>query len=282
MAILTIARQLESGGRDLGQAIADRMGYELINRKRIFKEMRSVGDQWEEWARYFNERSPNVWERHDWSYQGFIALTHSHVLQHALRDRVVIMGREGNFLLKKVPYALRIRTEAPLPFRIERIRQREEISRETARWKLERVDEDIARSVYLVYGRDWADPAEYDHVFDMSRQPVEEVVAFVQEALLQKERFNTREARELLALSALAAGIKARLVIDPTFSIAQLEVAPKEEGLVEYGLTVQGIVYNRDDIKRVQEVVQKLAGKTPVELAIRYRIPPRLSSWQYK
>ncbi|MBI5583355.1 MAG: cytidylate kinase-like family protein [Deltaproteobacteria bacterium] len=282
MAILTIARQLESGGRDLGREIADRLGYELINRKMIFEEMRSVGDQWEEWARYFKERAPNVWERHDWSYQGFIALTHSHVLNHALKNRVVIMGREGNFLLKKVPYAFRIRTEAPMPFRIERLRQREEISRELARLKLEQVDEDMARSVYLVYGKDWADPEEYDHVFDMSRQPFEEIVAFVQEALLEKDRFHTPEARAILALRALAAGIKAKLVIEPTFSVAQLEVAPKEEGLVEYGLLVKGIVYNREDIQRIEEVVQRMAGRTPVEFEIRYRIPPRLSNWQYK
>lgn len=282
MAILTVARQLESGGRDLGREIADRMGYELINRRRIFEEMRSVGEQWEEWARYFKEQAPNVWERHDWSYQGFIALTHSYVLSHALRDKVVIMGREGNFLLKKIPYALRIRTEAPLPYRIERVLRRESISREMAQSMLEKVDDDMARSVYLVYGKDWADPAEYDHVFDMSRQPFEEVVAIVQEALLKKERFYTKEAREILQLRALAARIKAELVVDPTFSISKLDVTPKEEGLVEYGLVVQGIVYNREDIKRIQEEAQKLAKGTPIEVDINYRIPPRLSHWQYK
>ncbi len=282
MAILTVARQLESGGRDLGREIADRMGYKLINRKTIFEEMQSVGDQWEEWARYFKEQAPNVWERHDWSYQGFIALTHSYVLNHALQNNVVIMGREGNFLLKRVPYALRIRTEAPLPFRIERVLRREEISREMAQWMLEKVDDDIARSVYLVYGKDWADPAEYDHVFDMSSRPFEEVVAFVQEALSKKDKFYTQEVREILQLRALAAKIKAALVVDPTFSISKLDVTPKEEGLVEYGLIVQGIVYNREDIKRIQETARKLAGETPVEVEVTYRMSPRLSQWQYK
>jgi cytidylate kinase len=282
MAILTIARQLESGGRDLGREVANRMGYELINRKRIFEEMRSVGDQWEEWGRYFKERSPNVWERHDWSYQGFIALTHSYVLTHALKDRVVMMGREGNFLLKGVPYALRIRTEAPMPFRIERVLRQEGMSREMAQWMLEKVDDDMARSVYLVYGKDWADPVEYDQVFDMSSRPFEDVVAFVQEALSKKERLYTKEAREILQLRALAAKIKAELVVNPTYSILKLDVAPKEEGLVEYGLMVQGIVYNREDIKRIQEAAQKLAGGTPIEVEIRYRWSPRLSHWQYK
>lgn len=282
MAILTIGRQLESGGRDLGREVANRMGYELINRKKIFEEMQSVGDQWKEWVRYFNEHSPNVWERHDWPYQGFIALTHSYVLSHALQNNVVILGREGNFLLKGVPYALRIRTEAPLSFRIERVLRREDINREMAQWMLEKVDADIARSVYLVYGKDWADPAEYDHVFDMSSRPFEEIVAFVQEALSKKDRLYTNEAREILQLSALGAKIKAALVVDPTFSIAQLDVTPKEEGLVEYGLIVQGIVYDREDIKRIRETAQKLAGETPVEIEVHYRMSPRLSPWLYK
>lgn len=282
MAILTISRQLESGGRDIGQAVADRMGYEYINRKIFFDDMREAGKQWEEWARHFDERFPNVWERYDWSYRGFIALNQSYALQYALKDRVVLMGRDGNFLLKGIPYVLRIRIQAPMNFRIERVLDREGVSRETARWLFEKVDEEMARSIYLVYGKDWDDPAEYDKVFDRSPQDFDEVISFIQKALSEKDRFNTEEAKSILRLRALAAKIKAELVIDPTLSISVLEVEPKEKELVEYGLILQAIVYNRDDTNRIKAAAEKLAGAVPIECKIRFQSSPRFNFWQYK
>ena len=53
MAILTISRQLESGGKDLGRAVAKLLGYEYINRKKIFDDMGTAGSHWEEWAKTF-------------------------------------------------------------------------------------------------------------------------------------------------------------------------------------------------------------------------------------
>ncbi len=231
---------------------------------------------------HFDERFPNVWERYDWSYRGFIALNQSYLLQYALKDRVVLMARDGQFLLKGIPYALRVRTEAPMEFRVERVLQQEGLSREMARWMLEKVDNEMARAVYLVYGKNWDDRKEFDMVFDLSTQPLNKTVDAVRDALLEKDKLVTEEARKVLQLRALAAKIKAELVVDPTLSISKLDVTPKEEGLVEYGLIVRGIVYNREDIKRIQEAAQKLAGETPLEVELHSRWSPRLAQWQYK
>ena len=276
MAILTISRQLESGGKDLGQAVAKRLGYEYINRQKIFDAMRTAGSHWEEWARYFDERFPNVWERYDWSYQGFVALNQNYLLQYALKNRVVLMARDGHFLLKGIPYALRVRTEAPLEFRIERVIQQDEMSREMARWMLEKVDDEMARAVYLVYGKHWDDREEFDQVFDLSAQPLDEVVDTVQAALLEKDHSFTEEAEKVLQLRALAAKIMAEITIDPTFSLSKLDVKPKEEGLIEYGLRLNGIVYNREDIQRIKDAAQKLAGSVPIECEIQSRWSPRM------
>ena len=121
MAILTVARKFGSGGREIGRAVAELMDYQYIDRKRILEDMREAGRQWEERAKYYDENYPNIWERYEWSFRGFVALNQSYFLDYALKDKVVIVGRGGNFLLTGVPHTLRIRIVAPIEKRIEKV-----------------------------------------------------------------------------------------------------------------------------------------------------------------
>jgi hypothetical protein len=151
MSVLTIARQYGSGGKEIGEAVAASMGYDYVSRKRILDEMRKVGAHWEEHAKSFDEVEPGSWERYKWSFRGFVALSQYQILSHALQDNVVIMGRGGNFLLKGLPFVLRIRTVAPDARRIENImRWEEEASSENARYLMQKADEDMAGAVYLI------------------------------------------------------------------------------------------------------------------------------------
>ena len=166
MAILTIARKYGSGGREIGQAIAGQLNYDYIDRRRILDDMRAEGKQWEDRAKYFDENYPNLWERYDWSFRGFVALNQSYFLRYALKDKAVIMGRGGNFLLKGIPFVLGIRVIAPIEKRIEKVMEKEGVNSENAKWLIEKADHEIARAIYLIYGRDWDNPAEYEMVFN--------------------------------------------------------------------------------------------------------------------
>lgn len=277
MAILTISRQFGTGAEEIGQAIADTMGYEYIDRKRILEDMKQVGIQWEEKAKVFDEHYPNVWERYDWSYRGFVALTQSHILNHALKDNVVIIGRGGNSLLKGIMHHLGIRIEEPMEARVERVIEREGVNSENARWLIEKADREMAGSVYLIYGRRWDDPAEYDLFFDARLRSFEEIIRATKEALLAKDKCKTPRARNMLALRARAAAVKAAIATDPSFSIFILDVVPKEEGLLEYGFVLRAVVHNQEDKERLKEVGQKLAGDLPIECEIRYQWRSRFS-----
>jgi hypothetical protein len=258
------------------------LNYEYVDRKRILDDMRTEGKQWEERAKYFDENYPNIWERYDWSYRGFVALNQSYFLNYALRDKAVIMGRGVNFLLKGIPLAFRVRVVAPIEKRIERVMERDGVNSENARWLIEKADREMAGSIYLIYGKDWDNPAEYDVVFNTSIQPAEEIITSIKAALLEKEKYNTEKARKILQLRVLAAKIKAEITINPRFCISVLEVSPREEGLVEQGLTLHGIVHNQEDIKQIEEIAKKFAGDVPIEFHLQYRWYPRLGPWQFK
>jgi cytidylate kinase len=268
MAILTISREFGSGGRDIGSAVAEAMGYDYVDRKRILDDMKGEGKIWEDKAKQFDENYPDVWERSDWAFKGFVALNQSQFLQYAVKGNVVIIGRGGNFLLKQFPFVLKARVKAPLEKRVDRVMAREGINSENAQYLIEKADSEMSKAVYLIYGKDWDDADEYDFVFDTSKQDQNEIVSILKSALLEKDSHNTPEARQALELRALAEKIKAAVLTDPRFLISSFDVDPQEEGLAKYGFLVRGLVHKHEDVGQIEEIVKKLAGDMPVEFQV--------------
>lgn len=282
MAILTISRQYGSGGREVGRAIAKAMDYDYIDRQRIVEDMRAEGKLWKDKAEYFDENYPDIWERNDWAFRGFVALNQSHFLQHAVKGNAVIMGRGGNFLLKQFPFVLRVRIIAPVERRISNIMEREDTNSENARYLIDKVDSEMAKAVYLIYGRNMDDPKEYDMVFDTSQRSQDDIVTILRSALLEKDKYDTPATRQALKLRALAEKIKATILSDPRFMISTLDVDPKEEGMEKYGLRVRGIVHRREDLGLIEEIVRQMADNLPVEFEISFMAFPRFGRLRFK
>jgi cytidylate kinase len=282
MAILTISRRYGSGGRDIGHAVADLLHYEYVDRKRILEDIGKAGQAWGDFAKQYDEKQPSVYERYKWSFRGFVALNQAQILDYALQDNMVIMGRGGNFLLRGIPFAFRIHIKASMEDRIDWLVKREGIDSENARWLIEKVDKEMAGAVYLIYGSAWDDPKQYDRVFDTSTQKTEEIVTAIREEMLKRASSNTEKARQTLQLRALAAKVRARIAIEPTFPISALDVRPKEEGLIQYGIIVRGVVYNKRAMGPIQEAAKKICGEVPVEFELQYRWHPRLGEWHFK
>jgi len=266
MAILTISRQFGSGGRELGLAVSDELGYRYIDRAKILEDIRQAGEQWEKWSETLDEHSPTVWEKYDWSFRGFGALMQNAILREALKDNVVIMGRGGNFLLKDIPYALRIRVVAPMDERIDRIMARESVDKETAHWLSERTDRERSSLIHVLYGRDVNDPAEYDRVYDTGTSTLEEIVTLVTNALSEKDKFFTETAQKLLLWKARAAKIKAELLTDQSLLIPVLDVYPEGEELI-----LRGVTHSPAEHKKIEDKARSIAGGIPLKCELRYR-----------
>ena len=282
MAILTISRRYGSGGRDIGRAVADLLHYDYVDRRRILADIGKAGQTWGDFAKQYDEKQPSVYERYKWSFRGFVALNQAQILEYALYDNVVIMGRGGNFLLRGIPFAFRIHIKASMEDRIERLTKREGLDEENARWLIGKVDKEMGGAVYLIYGSAWDDPKHYDRVFDTSTQKAEEIIATVKDEILKRASADTEKARQILQLRALAAKVRARIAIEPTFPISALDVRPKEEGLIQYGIIVRGVVYNKSSIGAIEETAKKLCGDVPVEFELQYRWHPRLGEWHFR
>jgi cytidylate kinase len=282
MSILTVSRRYGSGGREIGKAVADLLGYEYVDRKRILADIGKKGPAWEDFAKQYDEKQPSVYERYKWSFRGFVALNQAQILEYAMQDNMVIIGRGGNFLLRGIPFAFRIQIKSSMDARIERLTKRDAISAENARWLIEKVDKEMAGAVYLIYGGAWDDPKHYDKVFDTSTQGDEEIVAVVRNELLKRASAVTDKTRRVLELRALAAKVRARIAIEPSFPISALDVRPKEEGLIEYGIIVRGVVYDRNAMGPIQDAAREICREVPVDFELQYRWHPRLGEGHFR
>jgi cytidylate kinase len=266
MAILTLSREFGSGGRDIGRGVVKELGYEYLNRDKFFSEVRARGKKWEEWGKGLDEHSPSIWEKYDWSFRGFAALTRSILLEYAARDNAILMERGGNFLVKEVPHAFRIRVIAPLEARIDRIMIRESVDYDTARWLVERTDHERSRFILALVEKDWSDPGEFDAVFNTGIQPIGEIIYTVCDALRHRDHLKTDEAQKELLLHAQAARLEAGLFTYPSLFVSTLEVSVEDGTLI-----LRGIVRDPKQKKRVEDVAAKLAENVPIKFKLHYR-----------
>jgi len=266
MAVLTISRELGSGSREVGSILSKGLEYKLVDRERILADLKAAGHKWERWTEGLDEHTPKVWEKYDWSYRGFVAMVQSTIMNEAASDRVIVIGRGGNYLLKGVPFALRVRVVALLEDRVSRICKREGIDEDSVRRLIERTDRERAGFLISVYGRDGKDPLDYDLVFDSSTMPIDRIAAAITELLAEKDLLRDEKSISALKMRALAASIEARLLTKLPFFMSTLEVEFDGEAV-----RVRGVVRLPRERALVMGEAEQMAGDVPLKFELRYR-----------
>jgi cytidylate kinase len=266
MAILTISREYGSDGREIGQQVAQRLDYVYVDKERLFQDLEQVGKRWGRVARELDEVSPTLWERHDWQYRGYIAQVEAIILNYAAADRVVIIGRGGFFLLRQVPFCLKVRLVAPLEVRLERIMNQEGLDRNGAKQLIDRENHDRAGYVFANYAKYWDDQSAYDLILNTGNLTDNQAVDLLLAALTEKNDLATPEARANLADVALAARVKAAVATDPRVMVPTLKVSP-EAGT----LFVSGVIHSPKELHLVQEIARDTCGPKPIRFDLHHR-----------
>ena len=266
MAIVTISRETGADGEKIGRAVASKLGYEYFDKKAIFRDLEEHGKEWSRWGKEMDDYCPTVWERFDRSFAGVVALVEDRIFEHALRGNVVIMGRGGNWLLKDVPYALRVRIKGPLEERIRRVCEREDVNREAAERMIESSDHERSCYVRNVYRRDISDSGDYDLVLNVGDIDFDEAVARIVDEIPARDKRATVEARENLRRMAAAAKVKAEICADFRMFVPTLEVFHDGTAIV-----VRGVVHSKEALERVREIATRTAAPEKVRIELHKR-----------
>ncbi len=177
--VITVSREYASGGHEVAQMVAERLGYDYYDRalvSKIAKESGLAEDYIIEQGEYASSRVSFLFSLSvgaSASSGGSSPSDQLYVIQHniieklAEEHRCVIVGRCADYILADRADCLHVFFEADEKDKIARLNEREEHSNPAKRLK----ERDDKRRVYYKHytGRDWGRSKNYDLVLNTSK-----------------------------------------------------------------------------------------------------------------
>lgn len=165
MAVMTISRDIGSGGLELARRVAESAGYRLADKSVIELVMREYGfsdfDQ-----RY--ERTGSFWNIEEELTERTLGFLDQVIRAIARLDRVVIVGRGSFAPLAGFEDVLHVRATAPFPLRVDRVmRERGFEARADAERFVTNRDRNRRGFVARYYGARWEDASPFDMVVNV-------------------------------------------------------------------------------------------------------------------
>lgn len=161
MAVITISREFGSGGRTIAEQLAHKLGYPLVDKKKMSKVLVQYG--FVEFQ-YEYDSELGFWTRFDERRSEMIGMLNRAIQALAQHGNVVILGRGSYAVLGGFADVLNVRVQAALSARTERVMTRYNLTdiEQARRLVLEndKIRTDFINAYYSV-------PWDATHAFDM-------------------------------------------------------------------------------------------------------------------
>jgi cytidylate kinase len=220
MSTVTISHEMGAGGPEIGQQVAARLGYRYVDHDLISDAAHRYG-LLEEKLSHLDESKPSLFERFDAETRRYITALQTALFDFAEQDRVVLMGRGGQWLLRGVAHVLRVRVMAPFELRVKRLTAKlsgsmgEQASPRTVTEMIRRDDTEKTGRMRYLYEVDLADPSLYDLVINTEKVAMASAVELIATLVGRPELQTTEAGAQLVADRSLASRVQVALATNP-------------------------------------------------------------------
>jgi cytidylate kinase len=220
MPIVTISHEIGSGGPEIGQQLAERLGYKHVDQELISEAAQRYG-LLEEKLSHLDESKPSLFERFDAETRRYITAIQTSLYEFAEQDNVVLMGRGGQWLLRGIPHVLRVRVTAPFELRVKRLAKKlagsmgEQTNLRTVTEMARRDDNEKAGRMRYLYEVDLTDPALYELVINTEKLAISAAVEVIAGVARRPEMQTTEAGAQLVADRSLASRVQVALATHP-------------------------------------------------------------------
>ncbi len=253
MAIITISREMGSGGIPIAHRASEQLGYTLVDGEALRKVASQYGLSQEAFDAA-DEHPPAFVAEKDVRLLVDLHMIELMVLDYALKGDVIIYGRGGQDLLKKIKSVFRVRITAPFEERVERWVEREWLDPDLARLLVRKSDQQRAGFIKYYFDRDWENPLDYDLVINTQRlsedKAVELICSGVTDQNLVDEKSNSKRI-----LTDLILGKKAEIAVLKLDDVKGEHLSVSAEN---NKVTVSGHVHSKDEHKSVINAIEGL------------------------
>jgi cytidylate kinase len=264
MPIVTLSHEIGAGGPQIGQSLAQRLGFHYVDQELISQAVLRYG-LLEEKLSSLDESKPSLFERFDTETRRYLTVLQTALYEFAENDRVVLMGRAGQWLLRGIPHVLRVRVMAPFDFRVKHLGKRlsvqmgEHTNPRMVHDMVRRDDTEKAGRMRYLHEVDVRDPALYDLVINTERLSIDAAVELIAGVLQRPDMATTPASQQIVADRALASRVQValathpetrryRITVEAKAGVVTLEGTAAMDEAVELARGVVGV----DDVKTQQ------------------------------
>jgi len=206
MAVITLSRQLESGGDEVARLLCEKLGYQYFDKNAMVQVGQEIGLAAGviQNAVEFKPATKGLLERWFGSTQRLTGGDPSSwtfpALNEALQDltianlmdiisagykkgNVVIVGRGGMAALQDKPDVLHVRIQAPLELRVKRLQEHESLTHEEAQKRIRERDLSDVEWIKRFFGLDSPDPQRVDIIISTAKYTPEQAADLIVSAL---------------------------------------------------------------------------------------------------
>ncbi len=211
MAIITISRGSYSRGKEVAEALAQRLGYSCVSRDILLETCEEFAIPEIKLVKALHD-APSILERFSHGKERYISYFRAAFLNHMVKDNVVYHGLAGHFFLQDIAHVFKVRIIAKMQDRVREEMKRENCSAEEALYMLKKDDAERNKWGLALYGKDTFNCSLYDMVLHIDSMTVDDVVDILA-GMVEKGRFDaTPESLRMLEENALLANIHAKIV----------------------------------------------------------------------
>jgi cytidylate kinase len=256
MPIITISRQLGSLGDEIAKAVADKFGYEYIEKSKISKVLSDQGFSAPEVEKY-DEKKPSVWQSLSMQKTRFSHLIQAAVYELAAYENVMIVGRGGQTILKDFPGTLHIRIIAPFETRLSRLIEQKQCDEKDAQRIIRQSDRDSSGYISAYFDADWDDRDLYDLVINTRTMSLDTCVSTITCAVDADEFKKSSQPFEKFKDLALTHKAQAFLLGIPRVGVTNVSV---EKGVAN----LSGLARTSEAIEECERALLNIKGITKV------------------
>ena len=261
MAVIAITQHLGTRGELFGGLLAQHLGYRFMTAQAIIDEASITYHVTPEQLVVVDERRPHFWERLKTDTARFIPVFRATAIKHMAQDRIVVIGRSVAHLTPDFGCVLRLRLVAPLKHRVAEVAADEKLTAAVAERRVRDYDREVRARIQTLFNVDIEDPVAHHLTLNTFDTPMPVLIGMVAAGAAEIDRTVTpaqwRQMRDL----ALAAEVRATLLIHPKIGHAPLEVNC-DGGAVH--VNGPGLVPPWDDL--IGNVARQVAGVASVEV----------------
>ncbi len=178
MAIITIARERGAYGRVIAKKLAESLDAHFIDRDIVDARLDKLGVTQKK-REAFDERKPGFFASLTNAVEEYVTCLKLVIFEEASQGNCVVLGRGGQMLFKDVPGSLSVRLIAPPEVRYQRVAEAEGLDLSQAKTVVTRVDHNREGFNNFFFDSEWANPLNYDVIFNTGDLSVEKVTMLI-------------------------------------------------------------------------------------------------------